>query len=48
MSASHVSRRSVLAGAFGREAFTTRGEQFGRYEAAIGTGQSNFWFAVNG
>jgi hypothetical protein len=21
-----------------------RGEQFGRYEAAIGTGQSNFWF----
>jgi 3,4-dihydroxyphenylacetate 2,3-dioxygenase len=38
----------VLAGAFGRESFKTRGEQFGRYEAAIGTGQSNFWFAVNG
>jgi len=36
----------VLAGAFGRENFTTRGEQFGRYEAAIGTGQSNFWFPV--
>lgn len=36
----------VLAGAFGREAFTTRGEQFGRYEAAIGTGQSNFWFGL--
>lgn len=34
----------ALAGAFGRERFTTPGEQFGRYEAAIGTGQSNFWF----
>jgi aromatic ring-opening dioxygenase catalytic subunit (LigB family) len=38
----------ALAGAFGREEFTTPGEQFGRYEAAIGTGQSNFYFAVNG
>lgn len=38
----------VLAGAFGRERFTTPGEQFGRYEAAIGTGQSNFWFPVTG
>ena len=36
----------VLAGAFGRERFATKGEQFGRYEAAIGTGQSNFWFPV--
>ena len=36
----------VLAGAFGREKFMSPGEQFGRYEAAIGTGQSNFWFAV--
>jgi 3,4-dihydroxyphenylacetate 2,3-dioxygenase len=35
----------VLAGAFGRNAFRTPGEQFGRYEAAIGTGQANFWFA---
>jgi len=37
----------VLAGAFGRGSFTTRGEQFGRYEAAIGTGQSNFWFQTS-
>jgi len=35
----------VLAGAFGGAAWRTPGEQFGRYEAAIGTGQSNFWFA---
>jgi len=35
----------MLAGAFGGPAWTARGEQFGRYEAAIGTGQSNFWFA---
>jgi 3,4-dihydroxyphenylacetate 2,3-dioxygenase len=34
----------VLAGAFGRDAFATPGVQYGRYEAAIGTGQSNFWF----
>ncbi|MBV8599922.1 MAG: catechol 1,2-dioxygenase, partial [Candidatus Eremiobacteraeota bacterium] len=37
----------VLAGAFGRERFATPGEQFGRYEAAIGTGQANFWFPGN-
>jgi 3,4-dihydroxyphenylacetate 2,3-dioxygenase len=36
----------VLAGAFGRAAWHSRGEQFGRYEAAIGTGQSIFWFPV--
>jgi 3,4-dihydroxyphenylacetate 2,3-dioxygenase len=35
----------VLAGAHGGAAWTARGEQFGRYEAAIGTGQSIFWFA---
>jgi 3,4-dihydroxyphenylacetate 2,3-dioxygenase len=34
----------VLAGAHGGPAWTARGEQFGRYEAAIGTGQSIFWF----
>jgi 3,4-dihydroxyphenylacetate 2,3-dioxygenase len=36
----------VLAGAFGGPAWESCGEQFGRYEAAIGTGQSNFWFAA--
>ncbi len=35
----------ILAGAFGRDKFATPGVQYGRYEAAIGTGQSNFWFA---
>jgi 3,4-dihydroxyphenylacetate 2,3-dioxygenase len=34
----------VLAGAFGRGARLAKGEQFGRYEAAIGTGQAIFWF----
>jgi aromatic ring-opening dioxygenase catalytic subunit (LigB family) len=38
----------MLAGAFGGAAWTARGEQFGRYEAAIGTGQSNFWFPARG
>jgi hypothetical protein len=38
----------VLAGAHGRSAWRARGEQFGRYEAAIGTGQANFWFAAAG
>jgi 3,4-dihydroxyphenylacetate 2,3-dioxygenase len=38
----------VLAGAFGRDAWRAPGEQFGRYEAAIGTGQSIFWFPVEG
>ncbi|MBC5811200.1 MAG: catechol 1,2-dioxygenase, partial [Candidatus Eremiobacteraeota bacterium] len=36
----------VMAGAFGGAAWKTRGEQFGRYEAAIGTGQANFWFVA--
>jgi 3,4-dihydroxyphenylacetate 2,3-dioxygenase len=35
----------VLAGAHGGPAWGTPGLQYGRYEAAIGTGQSNFWFA---
>ncbi|MBD5634666.1 MAG: catechol 1,2-dioxygenase [Candidatus Eremiobacteraeota bacterium] len=34
----------VLAGAFGRGAGLSKGQQFGRYEAAIGTGQAIFWF----
>jgi 3,4-dihydroxyphenylacetate 2,3-dioxygenase len=37
----------ILAGAFGGANWTTSGEQFGRYEAAIGTGQSNFWFGAH-
>jgi 3,4-dihydroxyphenylacetate 2,3-dioxygenase len=36
----------VLAGAFGGTGWTAPGRQFGRYEAAIGTGQANFWFAA--
>jgi len=36
----------VLAGAHGGAQWNARGEQFGRYEAAIGTGQANFWFAA--
>jgi 3,4-dihydroxyphenylacetate 2,3-dioxygenase len=35
----------MMAGALGAEAWNWRGEQFGRYEAAIGTGQSIFFFA---
>jgi len=34
----------LLAGAVGGAAGRSKGEQFGRYEAAIGTGQANFWF----
>ncbi|MGH7328774.1 MAG: catechol 1,2-dioxygenase [Polyangiaceae bacterium] len=34
----------VLAGAFGGEKFHSPGRRFGRYEAAIGTGQVNLWF----
>lgn len=37
----------VLAGAFGGVAWTTPGIQYGRYEAAIGTGQANFWFPAS-
>jgi 3,4-dihydroxyphenylacetate 2,3-dioxygenase len=35
----------IMAGAMGGAAWTWPGEQFGRYEAAIGTGQSIFFFA---
>jgi 3,4-dihydroxyphenylacetate 2,3-dioxygenase len=35
----------VMAGALGAERWDWRGEQFGAYEAAIGTGQSIFFFA---
>jgi 3,4-dihydroxyphenylacetate 2,3-dioxygenase len=34
----------VMAGAMGGDGWTWRGEQFGEYEAAIGTGQSIFYF----
>jgi len=37
----------VMAGALGAEKWNWRGRQFGRYEAAIGTGQSIFYFAPN-
>jgi hypothetical protein len=33
-----------MAGAIGAERWNWRGEQFGRYEAAIGTGQAIFYF----
>jgi 3,4-dihydroxyphenylacetate 2,3-dioxygenase len=35
-----------LAGAFGGVEWTAPGRQYGNYEAAIGTGQANFWFPV--
>jgi hypothetical protein len=35
----------MLAGAHGGAAWRAHGEQFRRYEAAIGTGQAIFWFA---
>ncbi|MGC1679305.1 MAG: hypothetical protein WA740_17370 [Candidatus Binataceae bacterium] len=35
----------IMAGAMGGASWNWRGEQFGRYEAAIGTGQSIFYFA---
>jgi 3,4-dihydroxyphenylacetate 2,3-dioxygenase len=38
----------VMAGAMGGEAWAWRGHQFGRYEAAIGTGQSIFYFDQEG
>jgi 3,4-dihydroxyphenylacetate 2,3-dioxygenase len=34
----------ILAGAFARGAGLRQGVQFGRYEAAVGTGQAIFWF----
>jgi 3,4-dihydroxyphenylacetate 2,3-dioxygenase len=33
-----------LAGALGGDAFTAKGELFGSYESALGTGQANVWF----
>jgi hypothetical protein len=35
----------MMAGALGGEEWNWRGEQFGRYEAALGTGQAIFYFA---
>ncbi len=35
----------MMAGAMGAERWNWRGEQFGRYEAALGTGQAIFYFA---
>ena len=35
----------MMAGALGGEEWNWRGEQFGRYEAALGTGQTIFYFA---
>jgi aromatic ring-opening dioxygenase catalytic subunit (LigB family) len=35
----------IMAGAMGARRWTWRGEQFGRYESAIGTGQAIFYFA---
>lgn len=37
----------MMAGAMGAGAWKWRGEQFGRYESAIGTGQAIFLFAPN-
>jgi len=38
----------IMAGALGGPAWTWRGRQFGRYEAAIGTGQAIFYFDADG
>jgi hypothetical protein len=35
----------MMAGALGGADWNWRGEQFGRYEAALGTGQAIFYFA---
>jgi hypothetical protein len=35
----------MMAGAMGGARWNWRGEQFGRYEAALGTGQAIFFFA---
>jgi hypothetical protein len=37
----------MMAGAMGGERWNWRGEQFGRYEAALGTGQAIFYFGPN-
>jgi 3,4-dihydroxyphenylacetate 2,3-dioxygenase len=38
----------IVAGALGGAEWTWRGRQFGRYEAAIGTGQAIFYFDADG
>lgn len=37
----------TMAGALGGPTFSARGELFGRYESAIGTGQANMWFDLS-
>ena len=37
-----------MVSALGSESFTTPGQLFGEYEAALGTGQANVWFDVDG
>jgi hypothetical protein len=41
----HFSHYLMMAGAMGGGQWNSRGEQFGRYEAALGTGQAIFFFA---
>ena len=40
----HFSHYLMMAGAMGGAEWNWRGEQFGRYEAALGTGQAIFYF----
>jgi aromatic ring-opening dioxygenase catalytic subunit (LigB family) len=37
-----------MVSALGGEAFNVPGQLFGQYEAALGTGQANVWFDLNG
>ena len=36
-----------MASALGGQAFTARGQLFGSYESALGTGQANVWFDLD-
>jgi 3,4-dihydroxyphenylacetate 2,3-dioxygenase len=36
-----------MVSALGGEAFTSPGQLFGAYEAALGTGQANVWFDIH-
>jgi hypothetical protein len=36
----------MMAGALGDSQFRSQGVQYGKYEAALGTGQAIFWFDV--
>jgi 3,4-dihydroxyphenylacetate 2,3-dioxygenase len=36
----------MMAGALGGRSWTATGVQYGNYEAALGTGQAIFWFAI--